>query len=330
MGGPGGILDKASSGQRSAGSPHRNRAQEEEGRVGIVRDLGDVPKQDHVDRLGRTVSGNVAPGSFAPSTSITGEVYRFGKPMRPSMTYDPGFSKFPKQKPTPADHANLAVWRLVLEGAEAVRPDLTDGAAAYRHFLEGKGREREFSYERYVRNDRSGQITLRNALLEAQDAANQLWQSDPSKKSFSFTGPAIRCGIKASSPFARLRSIYPYPATENWQKAIGAHNIWLSGTVTVHADAAGQRQPRFEMTVTLHAEDQYNFNPGAADKATNIEDEENGRFVVTNLAHGYRHRATLTRKVRWVGMAPGLSGIKPYDGLRPRQPSNNSRPRNRL
>ena len=44
----------------------------------------------------------------------------------------------------------------MLETSEAMRPDLTDANAAYRHFHEGEGKPRGFSYDRYVNTDSSG------------------------------------------------------------------------------------------------------------------------------------------------------------------------------
>ena len=218
-----------------------------------------------------------------------------------------------------------AAWRLALEASETVRPDMADGNGAYRHYHEGKGKRRRFSYDRYVRNDKHGAQTLRNAILEAQGAANKLWQASGRKASFSFTGPGIRCGSKDPN----LARIYPYPSSENWQKAIGAHWIWLTGDVTVDVDPQGKRPPNFTMQLTLHAEDRYNFNPNDHDITTGLADKLNGRFVVVGLAHEYTSYSSLTRRVAWSGSAAGLSAT-PHQGPRSRQPTDNRRPSNRL
>lgn len=160
------------------------------------------------------------------------------------------------------------------------------------------------SYERYVMNDVSGQTTLRNAILDAQYAAIDLWASHGQPKQFELTGPAIPCG--SNDPY--LRKTFPYPASENWQKAIGAHVIWLSGSVSAES-FQGTTKPRFKMRLVLHAEDQYNFNPGQNDLATGIPDDENGRFVVVGLAHGYRNKATLSRSFDWVGSDLGVASM---------------------
>ena len=94
---------------------------------------------------------------------------------------------------------------------------------------------------------------------------------------------------------------FPYPATENWQKAIGAHVIWNSADVTVTPPAKVGDPPQFSLRMTLHAEDRYNFNPGAADIATGQPDSDNGRFEVSGLAKQYINYATLQRDVKWNG-----------------------------
>ncbi len=279
----------------------------------------EVPTQDTTDRRGNQVPGNVSQDEFVPSTDYTLGVYRLGPPQRPDIRHDSGHANFPREEPTWADRLSLLKWYGMLEGGEALRSDLTDGLGAYRHFLEGEGRPRTFSYERYVTNDESGRTTLRNVILEAQDAAIKLWQ-EHRRNRFSFTGPAIPCG-------GDLRE-FPYPATENWAKAIGAHAIWLSGAVTVSTSSAGE--PSFSMVLTIHAEDQYNFNPGASDIATGLPDDANGRFVIVGWAHGYRHTAEMRKQFSWRGTELGVAslGIRPIG--RTRQPSNNRRARNRL
>ncbi|MDA9004079.1 hypothetical protein N9J26_01170 [bacterium] len=175
----------------------------------------------------------------------------------------------------------------------------------YRHFHEGDGAKREFSYERYVNNDESGWITLNNAILEAQHGIVTLWNCNDLPDKFNFTGPPIFCGDTKKK---YNRKHFPYPATENWQKAIGAHYIWITGHVTVTYSENGS-SPTYDMDMYLHAEDLYNFNPNQADIATGTKDAENGRFVIVGLASGYFQQATLLRKVRWTGNDLGQASI---------------------
>ena len=87
---------------------------------------------------------------------------------------------------------------------------------------------------------------------------------------------------------------YPYPGTENWQKAIGAHVIWIEAQVKVKTDA---KKRHFETLMIVRAEDRYNFNTGGHDIATGIADAENGRFEITGLGKEFDSSATLKRKV---------------------------------
>ncbi len=247
----------------------------------------------HAPRDTRQVPGtaNVMPaqGKSVPSPKYFGARYRLGAPTRPSsIVWDNGFlDKFPPRKPTAGDYVALAKWQSKLEVAEALRPDLEEACKAYRHFVFGGGRPRTFSYESYVMNDRSGVTTLANAMLDIQDGAEIIWESDKSVKQFSMTGDQIPCGST---------KLFPYPETENWQKAIGGHIIWLSGDVKI-IEKTGQTW--FRLGMVLHAEDRYNFNPGAKDIMTGIPDSDNGIFEITGLAKQYTQTAELRRIIEW-------------------------------
>lgn len=255
--------------------------------------------------------------------------YFVGLPRRPEIRHDNGFlDRFPPRSPTWADRRRYAAWQGRLELREAAQhvpgfPDLSDALAAYRHFLTSGGADRTFSYERYVANDGSGRTTLKSAILEAMGAAYDLSarQVPVGGGSFNFTGSAIACGTTIAG--------FPYPATENWQKAIGAHVIWISGDVVVTRKAPSDT-PDFTLTLVIHAEDRYNFNPGAADIATGIPDSDNGVFEVTGLAKQYMNYATLTRRVAWSGAPPPSFTVSMTPWLRQRQPRDNRRLRNRL
>lgn len=228
-----------------------------------------------------------------------------------------------------SDYIALAKWKAMLEVAEALRSDLTDALAAYRHFLGGEGAPRIFLYERYVQSDESGKITLRNTILDIQDAIIKLWQANPLLTSFSVTGPAIQCG--ASSQYSYNSTHFPYFTTENWQKAIGGHTIWLSAKVNVNKSA--HPSTYFKAEITLHAEDRYNFNPTQKDITTGIPDSQNGRFSRTGLAHQYDQTSTLIRFIKWWGTNIGVSSSsKTIDTRtrRSRQPDENRRLRNRV
>lgn len=292
---------------RVSGNPYSESSIDRElANAGIARKPEDIPKQDVSFR--GVVKPNNLGATFRSSTLETGGVYKLGPAKRPQIYHDSGFSKFAKQDATLSDYWQLFKWKSKMIGASALRPDLVDGIASYSHFLNGKGKPRIFSYERYIMNDNSGRLTLRNAILDAQDAAISLWESNGRPKKFNFTGPAIPCG-SGGSKYQYLSKAFPYPATENWQKAIGAHVIWLSGEVTVTQRSRPAPQPEFKMQFTLHAEDQYNFNPGAKDIKTGTPDSANGRFVVVGFAHGYRNNASLKRSFSWIGTQLGVASM---------------------
>jgi hypothetical protein len=137
------------------------------------------------------------------------------------------------------------------------------------------------------------------------------------------TGSAIACG--SSNP--RFRKLFPYPKTENWQKAIGAHWIWMSAAVSVSKTAD---VPTFSVLMIVHVEDRYNFNPGAADINTKILDKANGRFEVSGLAKQYMNYSILVRHLRWTGWTRSPVGVSSlYEG-RARMPADNLWPQNRL
>lgn len=181
--------------------------------------------------------------------------------------------------------------------------DSPDGIDAYRHFLEGNGADRTFDYERFVRDDAAGQVVLNNATADLQrgveDIYNQMIANDPSLANkpvtFRVTGGVITVGNGTVAD----GSSFPYPATDNWQKAIGGHSIWSSGTVTVTPPQTAGGKPQFSMRMTLHAEDRYNFNPNQRDIETNAPDALRGRLEQVGLARQYMNYATLQRDVTW-------------------------------
>jgi hypothetical protein len=265
-----------------------------------------------------------------PITSNTRADYTSGPPQRPNIRHDNGFLQNPNNPndpnpiatvpPTAGDYVQRGVWEAKLRAGYAGQGvpfvphnNIQDGLEAYDHFLHGGGRDRQFSYESFVRNDPSGQTILRNATRDTQLAAQGYYQQlvarDPSLANKPVTFQITGSGITVGGP-----GQFPYPATENWQKAIGGHTLWNSATVTVHPPETPGGQPRFEMQMTLHAEDRYNFNPGQADIAMGTPDAENGRFEQTGLAHQYTQYATLQRNVTWNQGSPENATSSPVGG----------------
>jgi hypothetical protein len=238
-------------------------------------------------------SGDFIPLAVVPSAS------------RPPIVFDHGFlddghggiDNSKRRAATAADRAHFAWWMTKLAGALQVRPDLVDATRAYAHFMGASGTDLNFSYDEFVvgasdrflvKADSSGRTVLTSAIQDVSAAAISLHESrGMTADTFTIQSQAIGVGGGNDR--------YPYPDTENWQKAIGAHAIWLEANVVVTLDGTTQRN--FAIVMTLHAEDMYNFNPGAKDIATGIPDNENGVFEITGLAKEFKSVSTLKRKI---------------------------------
>jgi OmpA family/Putative peptidoglycan binding domain len=230
---------------------------------------------------------------------------------RPAIRMDHGFLDDGKgnldtskmESPTVSDFVALSKWRLKLLGAERIMPELIDATRAYRHFLDRSGTNLRFDYEKFVKDDGGGKFVLESSLEDATAAAIEL--NDISlDDDFEMQTEPIGVG--------GFNGRFPYPGTENWQKAIGAHVIWLEGRVQVTRTAT-ERQ--FKIDMVLHAEDQYNFNPDAKDIATGTPDAENGRFEITGLGKEFLSFSTLKRTITFT------TGLDPVPD--PRTPPSN-------
>jgi hypothetical protein len=258
-----------------------------------------------------------------------------------------------RQDPTWADRLERMKWIAKLEAAELLRPDLVDGTAAYRHFLFGNGAERDVQYGRFLANDSSGRTVLQSAMEDTRQAALERHDRDvaaatPTEGTSSYQ---IRTGAISVGNDGR----YPYPATENWQKALGAHSIWIEANVTVTVtrlrDAGSEPLPggvpdpgtgsstesgpptfsrHFHVEMTIHEEDMYNFNPGNADIATGTPDSANGRFEITGLGHEYMNRGTYSQPFDFdANMAPVASPTSTASPSDPGRGSRTGRPADR-
>jgi WXG100 family type VII secretion target len=277
--------------------------------MGVGSDEGADGGKSHVTSHPQTSGSEVGPLTSGP--------FKLGPPQRPDIQQDNGFlDKFPPREPTLADRLRLLKWRAMLEGSEAMMPQLADANAAYRHFLDGNGADRQFDYERYIADDPSGQVALQNIVADAQEHAETLGQG---RNQFSMTSDIYPVG--SNDPR------YPYPQTENWQKAIGYHPVWTSANVQVSGSGA---DATYTMTLTLHVEDRYNFNPGAQDIATGIPDSDNGVFEVTGLAHQYTNYSEVTRVVTWKAGNAADAQVVDTDTSRNRRPADNRRIRNQI
>lgn len=190
-------------------------------------------------------------GADNPSTAPAGTYAAFvdHDNQVPEIPHDHGFlddghgniDKSKREAPTWSDRLELAKLVAKLELAKILRPDLVDATAACRHFLEGGGAPRTVNYQRFVENDSSGARVMASAIEDAQNAALQKHDSliagkppTPGTTSFRMRTNGIAVGNGGR---------YPYPATENWQKAIGAHTNWLEMDVTVEVYEVSRTDP---------------------------------------------------------------------------------------
>lgn len=215
------------------------------------------------------------------------------------------------REPTVGDRVALVAWISKLRGAEMLRPDLKDACAAYEHYLFGQGAPLVLDYERFATTDPSGTAVLQSALEDARIGAVELHD-----RSLSTTPRAAR-----TDSFTMVSDVvvvgdqddrYPYPETENWQKAIGGHAVWMEASVRVVSDPAAQRR-QFEIDLVMHAEDMYNFDPEKADMATGTPDEANGRFQEVGLAHEFISTGMAVRKIEFSVPLASASRAVPKD-----------------
>jgi surface antigen len=228
---------------------------------------------------------------FTNNSSSLLTSYRIGEAERPDIQHDNGFSNIPKESPNLGDYAIRTKWRTAAQITATFNPIkyLPDGAAAYLHYQDGKGKDFNFSYEKMIKDDDAAKAGFDAAIIDFQKATENIVMQMIAKDSaygqiplnFKITGAKI---------------LAQYPTTENWQKAVGGHSIWSSANVNVQPGA----NRLYSLKFTLHAEDKYNFDPGKTDIASGVSDSENGRLVVVGLADEYLQYSTIDRDVSWL------------------------------
>ena len=201
--------------------------------------------------------------------------YVLGGHGEPHVNFDSDFSYNPNVKPSTGDYLNWMKWKSKLYGARLIG-HLEDGTLMYKHYLDGTGTPMTVDYVKAYREDSGIAVSVRNAVREAQKAAERLSKSGG--REFEMSSDAGNAD--------------KYPTTENWQKAIGGHSLWGEATVYNCDD-------KFSMMITIHAIDRYNFNKGAKDIATGTPDNENGRFEELGWARSFVTRGSIPVKVNW-------------------------------
>lgn len=258
------------------------------------------------DAVSHGLQGWIASGLFA-TASLTngmglgsgqpgqpgGPKYTIGPPTRPPIKFHDDFVYDPNASPGFDDYVSWNKWGLKADAARVVRPDLDDALNLYDHFRDGTGTPMTIDYEEAYREDPSIRQVVDNEIASARQAAERIHEKT-GRTEFSISGDAT-----SSSPH--------YPETENWQKTLGGHTVWGSGDVRIEGNQA-------TMTVTVHAEDRYNFNRGAADIATGTPDSVNGRFTELGWSKPFNVNGSLTRTITWeLGSSAPPEVIEPGD-----------------
>ena len=204
-----------------------------------------------------------------------GPHFVLGSPTRPYIRWDEDFV-YDSSSAGLRDQWLRAKWQGMLAGGRLLRGDLDDATQMYRHYWDNNGEPIEFDYEEAAVEDEGVRNSVDFEIARAAEWAETYAANG--ETDFSMTGDA-----SVSTD---------YPHTENWQKAIGGHQLWSSADVRVDGDT-------IEMTITVHAEDYYNFNRGQADIATDASDDENGRFTELGWAQPFPSSGTVERTVTW-------------------------------
>ena len=192
-----------------------------------------------------------------------------GPPKRPRWEvykdYDNDFPYDPNAKPTISDRADWVKWGIISGGAGLIN-HLPDGVAAYEHYRNGNGTPLEIDYKKAYQEDAGVRKSVDHYVNETNKAIAEMI-ANGKKPPFSIT--------------SELVNSTHYPETENWQKAIGAHKMWISADVTVDSNG------NVVVAATVHELDRYNFNKGMEDIATGTSDNVNGRFETLGWAHSF-------------------------------------------
>lgn len=259
------------------------------------------------------------PGTAPGQTSFSiqgGTLYELGKGTRPKIHHDNGFLQNPNdpsdptpmatRKPTSDERRYYAAEVIKAEAAGKLsklpfldkldsRLGLDNALEAYKHFLTGNGADFKFDLNAYLHDDKNGQHTLAKVMGDVRGAADDLLR-DLDRSVGPNPGDSVSFQIH-SDVMATEKDGFRYPASEDWQKAIGGHSFWSSADITVTRNADGTLDAK--ATVTIEAEDRYNFNPGQKDIATNVPDSERGVLEQTGLAHQFTQTGKASYVTEW-------------------------------
>ena len=233
----------------------------------------EVPETEMTESQGH--AGNNADSDTAPSGDIWGKDNSFtygemefhkGDPKRPRWEesygdYDNFYPYDPNEKPTWKDYVSWGIWSMA--PAYELLEYVPDGMKAYEHYRGGSGEPLHIDYEKAYKEDKIIAKYV-DAYVNKTNAAIQEMMAKGEKPPFSIT--------------SELLPVPENPATENWQKTVGKHYVWISSTITQNEDGT------YHISTCVHELDRYNFNKGDADIKTGISDAQNGRFETLGWA----------------------------------------------
>jgi hypothetical protein len=113
-------------------------------------------------------------------------------------------------------------------------------------------------YERAIREDSVISAAVDSEMSSVKQAVATMFDSQESSFSFHSTSTRLVSNVE----------------TENWQKALGAHQLSSGGWVTYDPSACS-----LIISYTIRMEDYYHFNPGQIDIATGLPDDDNCLFA---------------------------------------------------
>jgi len=305
--------------------------------------LGALQRTGSVGDRGKDGENSTVQSSGGPGVSVDGTNYQIGDQPPPDIHHDNGFLQNPDdpsdpvpidtRPPTQEEKDYYRNQQILAEGGNIVsgipgagifveRANLDEGIDAYRHFLNGDGETYTVDYDKYLNKDEHGRTTRDSIVEDVRSAGDQLFANEVANGeidldalepgdsvTFTVSGDPIAVNENVdTNPDAR----YPYPESENWQKAIGAHHIYSTSEVTVTRQEDGTLLASADITVDF--EDRYNFNPGQADIATQVPDSERGVLEESGLAQQFDQVGQAELSTQWIIGSPQSTYEAPSNG----------------
>lgn len=243
---------------------------------------------------------------FGPSNTYSYEaqdgstlVFHEGDPKRPRWEaykdYDNYYPYDPNEKPTVKDYVAWQAWSLA--PLYQLFKDVPDGMKAYEHYRSGSGEDLEVDYARAYKEDENIRVQVDSVVSDTNQAVMQM----------------IKAGKQP--PFSITSELTPMtvnPSTENWQKTIGRHMVWVSSDVIQGPDGS------VVIKTTVHELDRYNFNKGDSDIATGFKDADNGRFETLGWAKSFNTYGEVSFETKVAGdLAQGEPSLTSDPGRTP-------------